>query len=74
MSVDSYVDDDRLTYPGHPNPDQLDALDGILEDDPEVIVIGWHYPTDGPMIVRGDDTWQTILPDGTARELVRSCR
>lgn len=64
------LDSADITYAGHPNDLQLAKLDDIVDQDEAVIVIGWHYPSDGPMIVRGDDRWQAVLPDGTLRQLV----
>lgn len=45
-------------------PAQEETLNLIEVDDPKAKVIGWHYELEGPLLVRGDERWQVVQPDG----------
>jgi hypothetical protein len=50
--------------------DQQATLALLSCDEPAARVIGWHQPDEGPLIIRGDGRWQTILPNGRIRTKV----
>lgn len=49
---------------------QMTTLALLASDEQMPRVVGWHGADAGPLIVRGDGRWQTILPDGRIRTKV----
>lgn len=66
--MSDYIDlSEVITAPGQPSPDQMSYMDDLPEGSK---VIGWHRPTNGPLIVKPDGEWIAVRPTGTARRLV----
>jgi hypothetical protein len=48
------------------------TMDLIAASEPdEARVIGWHEVYGGPLVVRKDERWQVILPDGKIKTLAK---
>lgn len=48
---------------------QFKTIDAISNEDPKAKVVGFHYPSSGPLIIRGDGEWQSVEECGKLRKL-----
>jgi hypothetical protein len=51
--------------------EQVAKLRLIAADDGRARTLGWHYPTAGPLVVRGNGDWVSVLPTGRVQTLAR---
>lgn len=49
---------------------QGSTLERIAEKDPMTKIIGWHWPTEGPLLIHMDGTWAVIDQEGRHKVLV----
>ena len=61
-----------LSGPGELTFEQEAKLAFVELQDPGTRISGWHYPSEGPMLIRSCGDWQSVQPDGRLRTLARS--